>query len=59
MTFQQAFDASGKGFKNNWDKEFNKVLESIDKTKINIIYIDKNFPPNTLTTFSKYVNYIK
>ena len=54
-SFQEAFDYTSKGnsFKQNWDKEFNKLFDNLEFNMINIIYIDKNYPPNTLLTFKK------
>jgi hypothetical protein len=54
-SFQEGFDYSSKGntFKNNWDSQFNTILNEIQENKINLIFVDKNFPPNALPNFDK------
>jgi len=52
-TFQEGFDFASKRnvFGNAWDEEFGKLINEIDQKKINIIVIDKNYPPDTLKKF--------
>ena len=57
-SFQEAVEACGKGkeakaYKINFNNEIQNIV--INKTKINIIYVDKNFPPDGLFKFQEYV----
>ena len=44
MTFKECFDKLGKETARKFDSQIKKAIDSYDKTKINIILVDKNYP---------------
>ena len=44
MTFKQCFDKLGKETAREFDIQIKKAIDSTDKSKINIILVDKNYP---------------
>ena len=44
MTFKECFDQLGKETARKFDSQIQKAIDSYDKTKINIILVDKNYP---------------
>ena len=44
MTFKQCFDNFGKETAREFDIQIKKAIDSTDKSKINIILVDKNYP---------------
>ena len=44
MTFKQCFDKLGKETAQEFDKQIKNAVNSVDKSKINIILVDKNYP---------------
>ena len=44
MTFQQCFDKVGKETAKEFDTQIKNAIDTIEKDKINIILVDKNYP---------------
>ena len=60
MTFKQCFDTLGKETARKFDLEIQKAIDNVDKSKINIILVDKNYPQGInafLKKFFKNQNY--
>ena len=54
MTFKQCFDTLGKDTARKFDLEIQKAIDSVDKSKINIILVDKNYPQGINAFLKKF-----
>ena len=54
MTFKQCFDKLGKETARKFDFEIQKAIDSTDKSKINIILVDKNYPQGINAFLKKF-----
>jgi len=56
-TFSEAMEKSQKGktFKNRFNTEMKSLIQNIDRSKINLIFVDKNYPPEAIKKFPEYI----
>ena len=57
MTFKQCFDKLGKETAREFDIQIKKAIDSTDKSKINIILVDKNYPQGIDGFLKKFYRY--
>ena len=59
MTFKECFDKVGRDTARKFDIEIQHAIDKRDKSKINIILVDKNYPQGInafMKRFAKYIN---